>query len=363
MIDSFQHDDPAPAAHGHETIHSIPAAAHRIRDIVRGATSPVILTHANPDADAAAAALGMRTLIRSLGVEPALVASGDAALPANLEFLDGAADLKQSADDALSASDLLILMDCSDPSRLGPLYYRQTAEFERARAIINVDHHVTNQRFGTLNLVVPESASTAEIVVGLFDELGIEITSSTATTLLAGIYGDTLGLRTPSTTPASLRTAAELIEAGAEMDAIVDALFRLKPYSTICLWGEALQRAQWRGSLIWTQIDPEMLTRSGADRTEAEGIVNFLAGTIGSRASALLYLEPWGWRVSMRSLADDVDVARLLGLFGGGGHQRAAGARLEPGEESRERFLNDVAALLGPPGANVAVASAGDELV
>ena len=65
--------------------------------------------------------------------------------------------------------------------------------------------------------------------------------------LLAGIYGDTLGLRTPSTTPTSLRTAAELIEAGADMDAIVDALFRLKPYSTICLWAEALQRAQWRG--------------------------------------------------------------------------------------------------------------------
>lgn len=363
MIDSFQHDDREPAQHGHETIHSIPAAAHRIRDLVRGARSPIILTHANPDADAAASALGMRALIRSLGIEPALVASGDAALPVNLEFLVGATDLKRSADDLISASDLLILMDCSDPSRLGPLFYRHAAEFERSRAIINVDHHVTNQRFGTLNLVVPESASTAEIVVGLFDELGIEITPETATTLLAGIYGDTLGLRTPSTTPASLRTAAELIEAGADLDTIIDALFRLKPYSTICLWGEALQRAQWRGSLIWTQIDPEMLVRSGADRTEAEGIVNFLAGTIGSRASALLYLEPWGWRVSMRSLADDVDVARLLGLFGGGGHQRAAGARLDPGDESRERFLNEVAALLGPRSATDTIASAGDEPV
>lgn len=363
MIDSFQRDDPAPATGGHETIHGIPAAAHKIRDLVRGSKAPVILTHANPDADAVASALGMRTLLRSLGVEPALVASGDAELPSNLEFLNGAVDVKRVDDDAIGASDLLILVDCSDPSRLGPAFYRQAGEFERSRPVVNVDHHITNPRFGTLNLVVPESASTSEIIVGLFDELGIEIEQDCATTLLAGIYGDTLGLRTPSTTSASLRTAAELIEAGADLDSIVDALFRLKPYSTIRLWAEALQRAQWRGALIWTQIDPEMLARSESDRTEAEGIVNFLAGTIGARASALLYQESWGWRVSMRSLADDVDVAKLLGLFGGGGHARAAGARLDAGDDARERFLNEIAGLLGPRGDATGISYSGDEPV
>ena len=73
------------------------------------------------------------------------------------------------------SADLVILVDCADPSRLGPLFYRLANEFERHRPIINVDHHVTNTRFGSLNLVVPEAASTAEIMVGLFDELGIEI--------------------------------------------------------------------------------------------------------------------------------------------------------------------------------------------
>ena len=363
MIDSFQRDDPEPAAHGHETLHSIPAAAHQLRDLVHGATTVVILTHANPDADAVASALGMRTLVRSFGVEPALVASGDAALPTNLEFLNGAIDVKRADDAAVTDAGLLILVDCSDPSRLGPLFYRLASEFERNRSIVNIDHHITNHRFGTMNLVVPESASTAEIIVGLFDELGVEIERDCATTLLAGIYGDTLGLRTPSTTPASLRTAAELIEAGADMDSIVDALFRLKPYSTICLWGEALQRTQWRGSLIWTQIDPEMLERSEADRAEAEGIVNFLAGTVGARASALLYQESWGWRVSMRSIADDVDVAKLLGLFGGGGHPRAAGARLDAGDEARERFLDEIASRLGPRGVATGVTYSGDEPV
>ncbi len=363
MIDSFQRADPAPVAQGHDTIHDIPAAAHRIRDAVRASKSPVILTHANPDADAVASAMGMATLLSNLGVEPALVVSGDAELPSNLEFLHGALNLKRVNDDAIIDSDLLILVDCSDPSRLGPTFYRLASEFERARPMINIDHHVTNPRFATLNLVVPASASTSEIIVRLFDELGIEIEQECATTLLAGIYGDTLGLRTPSTTSESLRTAAELIEAGADLDSIVDALFRLKPYSTIRLWAEALQLAQWTGALVWTKIDAEMLERTGSDRTEAEGIVNFLAGTIGARASALLYKESWGWRVSMRSLADDVDVSKLLGLFGGGGHARAAGARLDPGDNVRDHFLNEIASLLGPRGDDTGVSYGGDEPV
>lgn len=363
MIDSFQVDDAEPAGHGHETAHDIPAFAHRLRDALRDSRTPVILTHANPDADAAAAAIGMSTLVRSLGVEPVLVASGDAALPANLEFLPGALRMREANDQAVIDSDLLILVDCSDPSRLGPLFYRLANEFERSRPIVNVDHHVTNHRFGTLNLVVPEAASTAEVMVGLFDELGVEIEPECATALLSGIYGDTLGLRTPSTTPNALRTAAELIEKGADLDSIIDALFRLKPYSTICLWAEALQRAEWRRGLIFTQINPAMLERTGADRSEAEGIVNFLAGTIGARASALLYEESWGWRVSMRSLADDVNVATLLGLFGGGGHARAAGARLEPGAEARERFLTEVANILGDRGDTTVASNSGDEPV
>jgi phosphoesterase RecJ-like protein len=158
-----------------------------------------------------------------------------------------------------------------------------------------------------------------------------------------------------------LRSAASLLEDGADLDTIVDALFRLKPYSTVCLWAEALQRAEWRGGLIWTMIDESMLQRSNADRSEAEGIVNFLAGTIGSRAAAMLYEESWGWRVSMRTLADDVDVALLLKRFNGGGHPRAAGARLDPGVEARDRFLDDVARFLGPRQAGGLVPGRGDE--
>lgn len=330
----------------HEELRDIPAIARQIRDRVRENKRVIILTHANPDADAVSSALGMAAICEALSVEPIMVTSGDAALPANLEFIPNAQLVTQQDPAIIATANLIIFVDCSDEKRLGPLHASHGDALERARNTINIDHHVTNTRFGALNLVVPAAAATAEIIADMYDALSIDIDRNCATTLLAGIYGDTLGLRTPSTTPATMRAAATLVEQGADLDVIVDQLFRLKPFSSVQLWAEALQRTQWAGPLVWTQIDQDMLDRVGANRAEAEGLVNFLAGTIGARASALLYLEPWGWRVSMRTLADDVDVARILSRFNGGGHPRAAGARLEPGDASRNAFLTSVAKAL-----------------
>lgn len=340
--------DETEASSRHERLDDLPRLALILRDAILAARSPVILTHANPDADAVASALAMAAVCEHLGVSPVLVAAGDAALPTNLGFIRGADRLTHLDDAFIALSDLVIYVDCADISRLGPLFDRATDDLTRQRASINVDHHVTNTRFATFNIVLPHAAATAEILTGICDALELDLGPDEATTLLAGIYGDTLGLRTPSTTPTTLRFAARLLEEGADVDIIVDALFRLKPYSTVCLWAEALQRTQWRDSLIWTQIDPDILGRAEADRAEAEGIVNFLAGTIGARAAALLYEESWGWRVSMRSISDEVNVAEILKPHNGGGHPRAAGARLEPGEDARDRFLDDIAARLGP---------------
>lgn len=332
----------------HETLTQLPSLARELRERIRAAERLVILTHANPDADAVASALGIAEICVQLGSEPRMVAAGDGMLPANLTFITGSERIRELNAAEIPDSDLLVLVDCSDQQRLGPLYHEMADELDRHRPTINIDHHVTNTRFGSFNIVIPQAAATSEIVTGIHQSLGFEIDPVGATTLLAGVYGDTLGLRTPSTTPATMRIAAALLEAGADLDTIVDQLFRLKPYSSVCLWAEALQRTRWQGSLLWTQIDAGMLERTGADRSEAEGLVNFLAGTIGARASAILYLEPWGWRVSMRTLADDVNVAEILRQFSGGGHPRAAGARLAPGDASRDSFLTAVARLLEP---------------
>lgn len=317
------------------------------------ARSVLLLTHANPDADGIASLLALRHALDT-GDRRLQAAVGDGAMPDNLRFLPGTDSLLSPDAIDITDIDLLVLVDCADQQRVGPLYRAHPEWFDGSRPIVNIDHHITNTRFGRVNLIDPTATATCEVLARLFLELDVPITAAIATCLLAGIEGDTLGLRTPSTTSRTLRIAATLLDHGADLDTIVDHLFRVKPFSTVRLWALALSRAVLTGHVVWTEITGEMLRESGARPAEGEGIVNFLAGTKGALVGALFYEQPDGWRVSLRSIREDVDVAALAGRYGGGGHSRAAGCRLQPGLEARERFLNDVEQFL----ADIAAAKA-----
>ncbi len=250
--------------------------------------------------------------------------------------------------DELPAYDMLCLIDCADRRRLGNFAKDDPSRLDGSVPIVNIDHHITNDRFGVVNIVEPEASSSAEIVAEVLKLWGTEVTPDIARNLLAGIYGDTLGLRTPSTTPHTIRTVAELVERGAELEPVVDQLFRLKPRSTICLWEHALHNIRWNGPIIWTEMTREGFRQCGAEMVEAEGIVNFLSGTQGSRVAVILYQDEdeQGWRVSLRGLEKNVDVSAIAAHFGGGGHPRAAGAHLEGGEAEKHAFIQKVAELV-----------------
>jgi phosphoesterase RecJ-like protein len=312
---------------------------------LRSARRVVVPTHQNVDADGMASPLALMHALKPQGIEIVPVVS-DGALPKSLMFLPGIRQALRYGVDPLPEYDLICMLDCSDRRRLAAFYSDDPGRIEGDYPIINIDHHVTNDKYGVINIVVPEAAATAEIVAELFKHWGIKLTRTIAQCLLAGIYGDTLGLRTDSTRPRTMRTSADLVDAGANPATITDALFRLKPRSSVCLWEHALRRVQWQGQLIWTEVNKETLTTCGADASEAEGIVNFLSGTEGSRAAAMLYQNETGYRVSMRSLSDDVDVAVIASAFGGGGHPRAAGCSVAGGPAERDAFLEQVAGML-----------------
>lgn len=326
----------------HESLADIPVRARELREVILRHQRPAIVSHANPDADAVASALAMRSLCEHLDRPPVVTVAGDGQIPANLMFLNNVLSLTQRADESIVDADLLIYVDCADMGRVGPLYSSNKAFFEDHPSTVNIDHHVTNLRFGTFNCVAPEAAATSEILEIMRETLQVPIDAPLATAMLAGIYGDTLGLRTPSTTPATMRVAAELLDAGAELDLVVDWLFRVKPYSAVKLWAEALGRSTWSGPLIWTHIDNEMLERTRSAPSEVEGLVNFLAGTVGARAAALAYEESDGWRVSLRSVHDEVDVAEFAKSYGGGGHPRAAGLRLPGDLQALQTFADEM---------------------
>ena len=320
-------------------------AAHDALNHLRSATRILMPTHQNVDADSLSSVLALTIALRQHGLDVVPMIS-DGSLPHSLEFLPGASEVLLYSRDDVPKYDMLCLADCSDRNRLGKFYKDDPGRLDGRIPIVNIDHHITNGRFGVVNIVEPSAASATEIIADVLAVWGTVLTREIAQCLLAGIYGDTLGLRTESTTSRTMRTAADLVDAGANPVPIVDALFRLKPKSSVCLWRKALEGVQWTGELIWTELTEETFAECGAQPNEAEGMVNFLAGTEGSRAAAILFANDHGWRISMRSLPVDVDVAAITAEFGGGGHPRAAGVQIEGGEAEKQRFLSRVAELI-----------------
>ncbi len=320
------------------------AAADALR-LLSSSSLVIMPTHQNVDADGLASPLAMMHALRQRGIR-AIPLVTDETTPGNLLFLPGIDEVLVYGRDELPDYDALCLVDCADRKRLGGFYRDDPERLDRARVpIVNIDHHVTNDRFGTVNIVEPGAASASEVVTDILASWGTELTREIAQCLLAGIYGDTLGLRTESTTSRTMRTAADLVDAGAHTGPVVDALFRLKPRSSVCLWEQALRNVRWSDSLIYTELTPDVFGSCGASPIEAEGLVNFLVGTEGSRVAAILYANDDGWRVSMRSMLPEVDVAAIAAEFGGGGHPRAAGCSIVGGEPEREHFVTRVAEL------------------
>jgi phosphoesterase RecJ-like protein len=325
-----------------------PQLAMDVLAMLRGARLALLPTHQNVDADALSSALAVSRALGKLGVESRVLVS-DGTLPQSLGFLPGVADILLYGNDDLPDYDVLCLIDSSDLRRLGGFYRDDPSRLDGHVPIVNIDHHVTNEQFGAINIVAPGASSASEVVTDILAVWGVELTREMAQLLLAGIYGDTLGLRTDSVTSRTLRTAADLVDAGGNPSLIVDALFRIKSKSQIRLWELALAAIEWSGSLIWTELSEEMFEAAGAQRSDGEGIVNFLLGTEGSRAAAILYRAGDEWRVSMRSMTDDVDVAAIAARFGGGGHPRAAGCQIHGDVAARDAFLRQVAEILSGP--------------
>lgn len=312
--------------------------------LLRGANRVLVPTHQNVDADALASAIALCVALEQVGVEAHPIIS-DGNLPHSLTFLPFLDRVLIYGRDELPEFDVLCLADSSDRRRLGNLQTDHPDWFDGAIPMVNIDHHVTNDRFGDINIVFSEAASTAEIIAELIRAWGVPLSQPIAQCLLAGIYGDTLGLRTSATTSRTMRTAADLVDAGANPEPIVDGLFRVKPKSSVCLWEHALREVEWTGVVIWTALTDKMFKTCGAVPSEAEGLVNFLLGTEGSLVAAILFANDTGWRVSLRSLPPDVDVAAIAAEFGGGGHPRAAGCTITGGIEEKHRFLARVSEL------------------
>jgi len=301
----------------------------RMVEILRTTHRVAVLSHVNPEADCIGAALGCTLALCEQG--KAAVAYNADPLPRALRFLPGAADLVQ-ARRLPGGLDCVVVVDSSDRERVGGLLDGVGAP------VLNVDHHKTNVRFGTLNWVVPEASSAGEMVFHLLRAQGHPISPPVAINLYTAILTDTGSFHYGNTTPEALRVAAALVEAGAVPAEITASLYDQRDAGELRLLSRCLSslRLSRDGRVAWMEVTAADLDELGLGQDALEGFINYPRSIAGVEVALLFKgLTGDGVRVSLRSRGQ-VDVAAVAAAFGGGGHHDAAGCRV-PGHLAEAR--------------------------
>ncbi len=289
-------------------------------------------THVNPDGDAIGSILGLAHVLRRQGKRVHSICPSP--VPDKLTFLPGYESI--STERPAWNPDLVVILDCSDRERLA--YLNDDSLFERFPSV-NIDHHATNSHFATVNWVDPSMAATAEMLAVLLAEMDWPLDEAAATCLLTGLHTDSLGFRTTTTQPRTLRLAADLMTQGASITDIVERLYDSKPRATLRIWGLALAAMQEEGALVWTAVTRDMLARAGAENETLNGIVGFMRSTADVEVAVLFSETPEGQvRTEFRSKGR-VNVADIAYRLGGGGHPPAAGCLLAGPLEEAERVV------------------------
>jgi phosphoesterase RecJ-like protein len=326
------------------------AVPDEVIETLRAARCVLTICHENPEADALGSALAIAMLVEAHGGVATPVCADP--MPAMYEFLRGMDRFHQEPDGSLDY-DLIVVVDCGELERVGPLLESHRDLFGRV-PILEMDHHVSNLRFGAVDWVDPASSAACEMVTLLAWRMGIPLTlvdGALAAALASGVVMDTANFGHPNVTPRTLVVAAALKEAGAPLSEIARRLYRSKPNSQLALFGLVLARMEWNleGRLVWSTLELADLVTTGASSAESEGLVDLMAHSESAEA-AILFKEVDGdgsTRVSIRTRDGGVDAVDLAATFGGGGHARAAGATLPlPLAEARKVVLARAATLV-----------------
>jgi len=359
-----------------------PSETQAATKAIEQANHLLIVPHANVDPDGLSSALACYSVFRAMGKECTVICPDTP--PESLKFLPGFENLEMNAqseqefvitlecdggleidklrytvednkvniivvpkkgvirkehvhfgDTASSTYDLLLVVDSAEISLLGSFYIDNIDLFQSV-PILNVDHHVSNTRFGQLQLIDPTAASATEVLYAWFQthpKWKECLTPDVATLLLTGLITDTRSFQNPNTTPKSLEVAAQLLDLGARQQEIIQHVYKTKPLSTLKIWGRALNRIQVdeESRIVWSSVSKEDLLEMGSSSKETTGILDELISTVPEADVHILFteLEDGGMKASVRSSpAVDANVATGR-LFGGGGHARAAGFKIK----------------------------------
>jgi phosphoesterase RecJ-like protein len=281
----------------------------------------LMLGHVHPDADVLGTLLALGEALEARGWR--VVAGGPHPAPGALDFLPGVEryEVLRALDGRF---DVAVLTDCPNPDRTEGLIDAARAA---SSAVVNIDHHPDNRRYGTVNWIDVGAAATGEMLYRLLVALGAPLTPSIAANLFTAIHTDTGSFRYSNVTPETFRIASALTEAGADPAAVSSALYERRAPDALRFLGESLSRVRVSddGRIAWLALPAGLVPERFI---EAEELVNYPRSLAGVKVGCLLR-ELGGGRVKVSLRAKgEVDVNRVAAKFGGGGHVNAAGCTL-----------------------------------
>lgn len=292
-----------------------------IKERLDRANNIVIASHVRPDGDAIGSLLGLGLALRDAGKSVQMVLADG--VPASFKHLEGSELIVR---EPAGGHDAFITVDCADFKRVGKVFE------DFGKPDINIDHHVTNEKFGTLNLIEAEEVATAAILTRHLPEWGLKITRPIAAALLTGIVTDTLGFRTANTNPSALRLCAALMETGVDMPDLYMRSLVKKSFPAAKYWGAGLSSMEHKDGIVWGTLTLADRKRTGYGGNDDADLINMISAIDGNKVGMIFVEQNDNHvKISWRALEPGIDVSQVAKHFKGGGHAAAAGADI-PGE-------------------------------
>lgn len=304
--------------------------APKILEAINNSNHILLVSHEKPDGDTLGSSLALAHYLHHKNKKHKHFC---AEKPAEyFYFLPHIENITNNQDEInLAEHDLVIALDCGDIKRTR--LENDLINPENNLTIINIDHHASNDEFGHYNLVVPKASSTSEIIYNFFAYHNIEIDKYMATCLLTGILTDTMNFTNGATTQESLKIASQLLNYGARINQIINKISQTKNLVSLKLWGEILSRLEYNKeyNFAYTIITQADIKKHNITTEEAsDGLANFLSNIDNVDFIMVLTEESDGKiKGNLRTTKNNVDVAKLAQILGGGGHQKAAGFTLK----------------------------------
>lgn len=303
--------------------------------LVEHSNSIVLAGHTSPDPDAISASLALGMALKKIGKNPIILLED---YTSSFEYIEESDIVYKEDYNNLQDIDLFISLDCGDIERLGNV----KSIFETAKYTVNIDHHISNNNFGKLNIVNVNSSSTSEIIFEIVNHIGA-LDLEIATSIYTGIVFDTGGFKHNCTSKRTHEIAGELIQLGVDSTKIHSNVLTMHTFENSKLLAKSIQKIYIENDIIISTLSNKEIEELNCTDKNTGGIVQYLLDTKNINVSVFLY-EKVNKSIKASFRSKTIDVNKIASKFGGGGHILASGATITDMtlEQAKDAILEQI---------------------